>query len=74
MDNVWFIPLQFSVTIPLYALSGLEINTLSGSPNEVLQELRKNKIKQRVTLPHSFKTYINTETTGCGEHRMHTSY
>ena len=26
MDNVWFIPLQFSVTIPIYALSGLEIN------------------------------------------------
>jgi len=26
MDNVWFIPLQFSVTIPISALSGLEIN------------------------------------------------
>ena len=27
-DNVWFLPLQFSVTIPTFALSGMEINTL----------------------------------------------
>ena len=74
MDNVWFIPLQFSVTIPIYALSGLKINTLSGFPNEVLQELKKNKLKQHVIFPHSFKMYINTETTGCGEYSMHTSY
>jgi hypothetical protein len=26
MDSVWFIPLQFSVSTPQYALSGLEIN------------------------------------------------
>jgi len=54
MDKVWFVPLQFSVTIPIYALSGLEIKTQSGSPNEALQELRKNKLKQNAILPHSF--------------------
>ncbi len=74
MDCVWFIPLQFSVSTPQYALSGLEINTLSGSPNEVLQKQRKNKLKQHVILPHSFKMNINTETTGCGEYSMHTGY
>jgi hypothetical protein len=45
MDNVWFIPLQTSVTIPKYTLSDLEINTQSESSNEALQELRKNKLK-----------------------------
>ncbi len=74
MDKVWFVPLQFSVTIPIYALSGLEINTLSGSPNEALQELRKNKLKQNAILLHSFKMYINTETAGYGEYSMYTSY
>jgi hypothetical protein len=66
MDNVWFILLQSSVTIPAYALSGLEINTLFEPTNKVLQELRKNKLKQQFIYPHSFKTYINTETTECG--------
>jgi glutamine synthetase len=73
MDNVWFIPLQSPLTIPKYTLSDLEINTQSGSSNEALQGLRKNKLKQQVIYPYSFKTYVNTKTTEYGEHHMHTS-
>lgn len=60
MDNVWFIPLQSSVTIPKYTHSCLEINTPSGFSDEALQGLRKNKLKQQVIYPHSLKTYVNT--------------
>ncbi len=72
MDNVWFIPPHFSVTIPIYALSGLEINTLSGSPNEVLQELRKSKLKRQAIYPHFSKMYTNIKTTGYGKYSIHT--
>jgi hypothetical protein len=72
MDSVWFIPLQFSVSTPQYALSGLEINTLSGSPNEVLQELRKSNLKRQAIYPHFSKMYTNIKTTGYGKYSIHT--
>jgi hypothetical protein len=74
MDNVWFIPLQTSITIPVYALSRLEINTLSGSSNKVLQKLKKISENNNVISPNSFKTYTETEVTECGNYSMRMSY
>jgi len=47
MDNVWFIPLQSSVTIHEHALSDLKTNIISGSSNEVSQDPKKNKRRQQ---------------------------
>ncbi len=47
MDNVWFMPLQSSVTIHEHALSDLKTNIISGSSNEVSQDPKKNKRRQQ---------------------------